>query len=823
MNNSFNPKSHRAREAAFRKKFEKLEFPLIIVIALLAIVGVCLLTFAHTAFGWLPIAFVPWILMLVLWMHNELKHIPLGKTDDINDILSGDVMTILCGIIGKTDPEEIIPNLVSGIIDHTKSGRFLFNRFGLSNEFFIELFSTHVNAMHEEHKDNANHFASLEEVFASARNVRAKDESRQIGGGDLLIAIIESCMDYDIILKRYNLDPEDLYAGMTWFNYLYNLTKIEKKPLHSGGIARDLNFGYIPTLQQFGRNLSTSLSHSARSQIHYTKRGEALDKMIQIFSGNMKQNVALIGPEGSGRSIIVKAFAEALLDEDSKLPTNLRYRQVFQLEASALLAAAGNERGNIERLLTKVFNEAYAAKNIIIYLNDAQLFFKEGTGSVDLTNLIMPIIDAGNLRIILSIEEQEFLELSSRAAGIANQFNRVNIVPTNQADTMHTMEDQVPSFEARFNVMYDYRALKEAYRLGDRYVTDRAQPGRALRLLEISAAYAENGIVTANSISSAVEKTLGVKVKVADNSDERERLLNMEQHIHERMVDQVAAVKTVSSALRRAAAGVRNENRPIGTFLFLGPTGVGKTELAKAISEVYFNGEKEIARLDLNEFVNANDVSRLIADGAVDEHSLTAQVSKRPFSVVLLDEIEKAHPQVLTTLLQVLDEGVLRDVKNREISFRDTIIIATSNAGADLIREYISQGVDLPTVKDKLMDQLISNGEFKPEFLNRFDEVCIFTPLSPENLLKIVELLLKGVNKTLAPQKISVSLNEEAKKLLVEVGYDPLLGARPMRRIIQKTIENLVAKAILAGSAETGAELTITAEDISAELESQKG
>ena len=260
------------------------------------------------------------------------------------------------------------------------------------------------------------------------------------------------------------------------------------------------------------------------------------------------------------------------------------------------------------------------------------------------------------------------------------------------------------------------------------------------------------------------------------------------------MVDQENAVKAVSDALRRAAAGVRNENRPIGTFLFLGPTGVGKTELAKAISDVYFKGEGEMVRLDLNEYVSASDVERLIADGSEDELSLTSQVMKHPFSVVLLDEIEKAHPQVLTTLLQLLDEGILRDVRNREVSFRDAIVIATSNAGAEEIRHLIDSGTDLANVKDELTDHLIRNGEFKPEFLNRFDEICIFQPLPKDALRQIVDLIIKGVNQTLEPKKMSVELDDEAKDLLVERGYDPKLGARPMRRIVQKTVENIVAK-----------------------------
>ena len=280
------------------------------------------------------------------------------------------------------------------------------------------------------------------------------------------------------------------------------------------------------------------------------------------------------------------------------------------------------------------------------------------------------------------------------------------------------------------------------------------------------------------------------------------------------MIDQVEAVSAVANALRRAAAGVKHAGRPIGTFLFLGPTGVGKTELAKTLSEVYFDGEDHIVRLDMNEFVSAADVSRLIRDGASDPLSLTAQVSKQPFSVVLLDEIEKAHPSVLTTLLQVLDEGVLRDEKNREISFRDCIIIATSNAGATEIRDRIAAGARIEDFKDSLIESLISSGEFKPEFLNRFDEICLFKPLSKDDLMKVLDLIITSVNHTLEPQKISVAVTPEAKQLLIDKGYDPKMGARPMRRIVQKTVENIVASAILSGEATPGSTLTITPTDL---------
>ena len=386
---------------------------------------------------------------------------------------------------------------------------------------------------------------------------------------------------------------------------------------------------------------------------------------------------------------------------------------------------------------------------------------------------------------------------------------------------MKIMRDQLVLFESQHKVTYMYQALAEAYRVGDRYVQDLVMPGKALKILEAAASYASGGLVTAQSVDDAIEKTLGIKISVASLSDEKEKLLNLESLIHQRMINQTRAVTVVSDAIRRARTGVRNQNRPIGAFLFLGPTGVGKTELSKALADVYFGGEGNMIRLDLNEFVRPDDVARLIADGSRDPGSLTAQVQKRPFSVVLLDEIEKAHPQVLTTLLQLLDEGILRDENNREISFRDTIVIATSNAGADRIREYIERGYQLEQFEQTFINELINANLFRPEFLNRFDEIVLFRPLGKEELLQVVDLILAGVNKTLAPQKIQVAVEEEGKKLLVEAGYDPRLGARPMRRVVQRAVENTVAKQMLAGTVTPGSTTIITADQIRQILGSQ--
>ena len=288
------------------------------------------------------------------------------------------------------------------------------------------------------------------------------------------------------------------------------------------------------------------------------------------------------------------------------------------------------------------------------------------------------------------------------------------------------------------------------------------------------------------------------------------------------MINQTRAVAVVSNALRRARAGVRNQDRPIGTFMFLGPTGVGKTELSKALASVYFGGEDRLVRLDLNEYSQPNDVTRLIADSAHDSGSLAAQISRQPFSVVLLDEIEKAHPNVLNTLLQLLDEGVLRDINNRAVSFKDAIVIATSNAGADRIRQYIDAGWKLEQFEERFVNELIDSGQFKPEFLNRFDEIVVFRPLNQDELLQVMDLIIAGINKALSLQKASVHVADDAKKALVAAGYDPRLGARPMRRIVQRSIEDILAKRMLSDVVAPGTTVEITLADVQDVIDQSK-
>lgn len=765
------------------------------ITALACLAGGAVLVINHGAIGWLAMGLAGPLFMMAIWWKYDLATMAIRRhPQTIDDVLATDILGRL--------PERPTPKQLAEIIGRSRAGQFLAVRLGLTPNLLINIAS-------DDPKD-------MEAVWSSAIDLWQRTESPKITGAVLAAALIAQFPDHEGLLANLTLDMHDVEAGIRWYERLKSLAaQYAEKPLRTGGIARDLSFGYTPLLSRLGQNISQQVSGGTimtKTDVHR----DLLEHMMTTFSSGGRQNIALVGPDGAGKSTIVAAFAEMLIDGHAGVPSSLLYQQVFLLDASALISAASG-RGELEALVTRLLNEAYASKNVIICLDNAQLFFADGVGSVNMGALLLPVLEAGKLRIILAMDEQQSLTLSQRNPQLMAALNTLAVTPAGREQTFDIMRDQLIRFEHQHKVTYMYQAMKEAYRVGDRYVQDMAMPGRALRVLESAASYAKEGkLVTAQSVDDAVEKTMGVKIATASAPDEREKLLNLEDLIHQRMINQSRAVSVVSDAIRRARAGVRNLDRPIGTFLFLGPTGVGKTELSKALAEVYFEGEDNLIRLDLNEFVRPEDVARLIADGASDPLSLTAQVQKRPFSVVLLDEIEKAHPQVLTTLLQLLDEGILRDEKNREVSFRDCIIIATSNAGAERIREYIERGYQLEQFEQTFINELINANLFRPEFLNRFDEIVLFRPLEKTELLQVVDLILAGINKTLEPQKIQVAVEPAGKQLLVDAGYDPRLGARPMRRVVQRAVENTVAKQLLAGTVAPGSTTIITAEQIRA-------
>lgn len=792
-----NLQSSRASQARLSLALRGMLWRLILwllVVGLLALAG--WLWYVQSGVAFTIAGLAAWPLMILAYYHWWLADLPRSKqTTGVDDVLDAQVLGRLKA---NTSPQQL-----SEIVMHANGGLFFAVRLGLGPNFLRELSSTNP--------------ADTQGIWESALKIQADLGLPAVSSAVVTAALVDRLPARDHLLAQLQLKEDDVMAGVRWYQHLQELVATAKTQKVGGGIGRDLSFGYTPTLERFAVNVSNQVMGGTLAR-QLEAHTQLLDQLLQQLSRGGKQNAVLVGQNGVGKTTLVYSLAERLLRDDATVPRELRYRQVMMLDPASLISHA-RRPGELEGLLNQILVEAHNAKNIILFLDNAELFFSDGTGAVDLRNVLLPVLEGGALRMILSMDEQQWLKLSRATPSLAQQLNRVTVNPLTAEETLLVCEDQLLAYEYSNKVTYMYQSLKAAYRLGGRYVADQAMPGQALSVLQAAAQHAENGLVTAASVEKAIEQTAGVKVANANQTDERDLLLNLESLIHTRMINQVHAVNAVANALRRARSGVRNQNRPIGTFLFLGPTGVGKSELAKALAAVYFGGESHLVQVDLNEFGQAADVSRLIADGAQDPRSLTAQIAKQPFSVVLLDEIEKAHPNVLNTLLQMLDEGILRDTNNREISFRDAIIIATSNAGADRIRQYIAAGYKLEQFEDKFTNELIDTGQFKPEFLNRFDEITVFRPLTEDELLQVVDLMLAGVNKALAEQQMTLVVADDAKRKLVHEGYDPRLGARPLRRVVQRTVENIVAKQVLAQQVGAGQTIQITLQEVEQALQ----
>lgn len=793
-----NLKANRAKQARLAALLSQAWVLGVLVLVNITLLGLgALFILSQNELGWLLLGFAAWPAMILVWHRRWLKVLPPLKNGVVvEDVLDG----VILGQLRTVSPS---PAQLAEIVMKHSGGLFFAVRLGIGPNFLRELSSPDA--------------AQSNAVWDGALQLQKQLGLSHISPAVLTTALVQTMNNRDQMLAQLQITFEDVVACARWYHHLHDLIASVQKRRLGGGIGRDLSFGFTPLLEQLAQNFSAQSGRAALARELEGHR-QLIDTLFEQLGTGGRQNAVLVGPAGAGKTTLVRTFAERLLREDAPAPPELRYRQVMALDPNTLIANAPR-RGELEALLTRIFNEAYGAKNIILFLDNAELFFSNETGAVDMRNVLLPVLENGAIRLILSMDEQQWLKLSRATPALAQQLNRINVPPLNEAESLLVCEDAILTLEFRNKVTYMYQALKTAYRLGQRYVGDQAMPGQAVSLLEAAAHFSTNKLVTSASVEQAVEQTYGVRVATARKGDESAMLLNLEDLLHQHMINQKHAVSAVANALRRARSGVRNQNRPIGSFLFLGPTGVGKSELAKALARVYFGGEDRLVRIDLNEFGQGSDVNRLIADGASDPYSLTAQILKQPFSVVLFDEIEKAHPNVLNTLLQLLDEGILRDVNNRAVSFRDAVVIATSNAGADRVRQYIDAGQQPEQFEQTFVNELIDSNQFKPEFLNRFDEIIVFRPLKQDELLQVVDLLLEGVNKTLANQKISVHLNDDAKQHLVQVGYDPRLGARPLRRVVQRTVENIVAKRLLQGEVAPGTVFTIPLTEIEQALQ----
>ena len=546
---------------------------------------------------------------------------------------------------------------------------------------------------------------------------------------------------------------------------------------------------------------------------------EEINDIIRVLSRKDKSNAILIGFPGVGKSKVMEGFVGRLIADD--VPEHLLGKEVFKLNLGGLIAGT-KYRGEFEERFKAVLDEVLAAKGkIILYIEDIHQIVTAGRteGSLDAGNLLKPLLAQGQINIIGTTTFAAYRESFELDQALEGRFQRIRIEEPDQDKALTILRGLQENYQDFHGVRLTDEALQAAISLSIRYLSDRYLPDKALDLIDEACAVkkiqlaqeeTERPDVSREDIASIVERITGIKVQgIMDN--EREHLLNLDKLLRQRIVGQDQAVQKVSEAILRSRAGIQNPKRPIGSFLFLGPTGVGKTALAKALAERLFGNELEMVRLDMSEYMEKHAVARLVGPppgyvGFEEGGQLTEAVRRRLYSIVLLDEIEKAHPDVFNTLLQVLDEGRLTDSKGRTIDFKNTILIMTSNIGSQQILESLKneQGLTAETQEEVLS---LLQHSFRPEFLNRIDETVIFNPLRAEDMINIVKIMVQQLQERLKHQKIQLHLSEEVYAFLAQKGYQPEFGARPIQRSIMRYLETPLARYLVENKETT--EMTV--------------
>jgi len=683
----------------------------------------------------------------------------------------------------------------------------LFIRLNVDAKKLVEMTDRHLVQPQDADRSGRPVLASgLQELLVLAMVDAYEQKQDSVDGLNLILFCCEKDKALSDILYDLEIDEDKIKNTVAWFRVNRRLADRYRRYRRLAILkpGDNMNRAYTaiatPTLDHFSHDLTVQAKYGNLDLC--VARDQEIGEIFEAFTGG-HHGVLLVGHVGVGKTAIINGLAQLMVEEN--VPKFLQDKRLVELDVPRLIAGADAATAE-ERLLVSI-NEVRRSGNIILYLDNLESLIGISAGSresLDLSEVLADAIGRSDIYCLAAATIENYSRYIENKA-IGQVMTGVGIKEPNMNAAIQILESRVGFLEARYDVYIVYSALEQAVIMSSRYLHEKFLPQKALDLLEkaaiISAKQAKSdpasSFCDAAAVAAAISQLTGIPVSKVTVS-ESYKLLNLETEIHQRLVDQVEAVNAVSASLRRARAELKDSQRPIASFLFLGPTGVGKTELAKSVSEVYFGDEDYLVRLDMSEYQAPDSVRKMIGDVDGTLGYLTEAVRKKPFSLVLLDEIEKAHPDILNLFLQLLDDGRLTDGQGRTISFDESIIIATSNIGAVYIQDQIKAQTPLDLIRQNLVDTQL-NQYLRPELINRFDGIIVFKPLSEEDTFTITTLLLKKIKKSLAVKGIGLKADKDGVAILARAGYDPKFGARPLRRLLQDKIESDIANRILAG------------------------
>lgn len=632
------------------------------------------------------------------------------------------------------------------------------------------------------------------------------------------IEILENSLILADFLKKLNIDLEEFQEIISYEAACVDRARLQKRFWSRENLAKirpigmQWRYGYTVHLDMYSSDLSRA-DYSEYREDEIIGRENQLDITEMILQRPDQNCVLLVGQSGIGKKTLIHSLAAKIRSRE--LGGYFANRRILLLDLGRAISDTMNQGGDVENVLRMLFMEASYAGNVILVIEHLEHYLgkESNTFHPDISSVLGEFINIPTLQIIATSTPKEYHTLVEKQEVISKYFQVVEFSEPSKKQTIRILLSKLTDYEKK-RIIFSYAALRTIVADAEKYDWEFPMPERAIDLMMEVFTYWSKDQLTQFIMPSTVESYLAIKTGMPQgelNGEERDKLLNLEDILHRSVIGQEEAVGQVAQALRRMRSGIGSTSKPIGSFLFLGPTGVGKTETAKALAKAYFGSEKHMIRLDMSEYQSPSSIDRLIGSAALNQPGqLVMKAKDQPYTLLLLDEIEKAYPTILDLFLQVLDEGYMTDSFGEKINFRNMVIIATSNAGAPLIKKLVGEGGDPEDIKKQIIDNVIEEGVFRVEFLNRFESVVFFRPLNDMELKSVAKLILQKLARRLNKEKnIEISFGDSVVDMIIQKGYDPTFGARSLNRYVDNAVEDLIAKKIISGELQRGEKITI--------------